>query len=75
MVHAARRLFSLAGFYKQLRNYIYDAGSAQANGSTTGSGTVLYHMPTNGGDGKIYGVEISARQNSRTCPPRSMAWA
>nr|WP_166770584.1 TonB-dependent receptor [Xanthomonas arboricola] len=60
--------FSLAGFYKQLRNYIYDAGSAQANGNTTGSGTVLYHMPTNGGDGKIYGVELSARQKFQDLP-------
>ncbi|WP_235429784.1 TonB-dependent receptor [Xanthomonas sp. GPE 39] len=60
--------FSLAGFYKRLRNYIYDAGASQANASTIGSGTVLYQMPTNGGDGRVYGVEVSARQRFQNLP-------
>ncbi|WP_249027629.1 TonB-dependent receptor [Xanthomonas cucurbitae] len=60
--------FSLAGFYKQLRNYIYDAGPSQANGTTTGNGTVLYHLPANGGDGTVYGVEVSARQKFQDLP-------
>jgi TonB-dependent receptor len=60
--------FSAAGFYKRLRNYIYDAGASQANSGTSGSGTVLYTMPTNGGDGTVYGVEVSARQRFQDLP-------
>ncbi|MFT4198928.1 MAG: TonB-dependent receptor [Pseudoxanthomonas sp.] len=60
--------FSAAAFYKRLRHYIYDAGSSQANASTSGSGTVLYTMPTNGGDGTVYGVELSARQRFQDLP-------
>ncbi|WP_052172300.1 TonB-dependent receptor, partial [Xanthomonas maliensis] len=60
--------FSVAGFYKQLRHYIYDAGSAQANSDTTGSGTTFYHMPTNGGEGRVYGAELSARQRFQDLP-------
>ncbi|QNH11071.1 TonB-dependent receptor [Xanthomonas sp. SI] len=60
--------FSVAGFYKRLRNYIYDAGSGQANPGSSGSGTVFYSMPTNGGDGRVYGLEVSARQRFQDLP-------
>ncbi|KAB7772118.1 TonB-dependent receptor [Xanthomonas sp. LMG 12462] len=60
--------FSVAGFYKRLHHYIYDAGSGQANSGTSGSGTVFYQMPTNGGDGRVYGVEVSARQRFQDLP-------
>ncbi|MEH3046950.1 TonB-dependent receptor domain-containing protein [Sphingomonas adhaesiva] len=61
----------LAGFYKRLRNYIYDAGSSAGivTGSNLGvtSGTITY-KPSNGGSGDVYGIELSARQKLSALP-------
>ncbi|HXP00014.1 MAG TPA: TonB-dependent receptor, partial [Luteibacter sp.] len=59
---------SLSGFYKKLRNYIYDSGGGQANPDTVGEGTVLTKTPTNGGDGKVYGLEATWRQKFQDLP-------
>ncbi len=61
----------LAGFYKHLRNYIYDNGSSAGivTGTNVGvtQGTVTY-KPQNGGDGDIYGIELAARQKLSGLP-------
>jgi TonB-dependent receptor len=61
----------LAGFYKYLRHYIYDAGSSAGvvTGTNLGvtSGTITYR-PSNGGSGDIYGIEFSARQRFSALP-------
>ena len=61
----------LAGYYKHLRNYIYDNGSSAGvvTGSNVGvtSGTVTY-QPQNGGSGDVYGIELSARQKFSMLP-------
>lgn len=59
---------SLSGFYKKLSDYIYDSGGGQANAATSGEGTVLYTTPTNGGDGKVYGLELTLRQKFQDLP-------
>lgn len=59
---------SFSGFYKKLRDYIYDSGGGQANPDTVGEGTVLTKTPTNGGDGKVYGLEMTWRQKFQDLP-------
>jgi len=59
---------SLSTYYKKLRDYIYDSGGGQANPNTTGEGTILTKTPTNGGDGKVYGLEATWRQKFQDLP-------
>lgn len=60
--------FSFSGFYKKLQDYIYDSGGGQANPNTQGAGTVLIKTPTNGGDGKVMGLEMTLRQKFQDLP-------
>lgn len=60
--------FSFSGFYKKLKDYIYDSGGGQANPNTQGAGTVLVKTPTNGGDGTLHGLEMTARQKFEFLP-------
>ncbi|MGE7138466.1 TonB-dependent receptor [Luteibacter sp. NPDC031894] len=60
--------FSLTSYYKKLRDYIYDSGGGQANPNTSGVGTVLTKTPTNGGDGRVYGIEATVRQKFENLP-------
>jgi TonB-dependent receptor len=61
----------LAGYYKHLRNYIFDAGSSAGivTGTNQGvtTGTITYR-PQNGGSGDVYGIEASARQKFSALP-------
>ncbi|MBE1161849.1 TonB-dependent receptor [Dyella acidiphila] len=59
---------SLAGFYKHLSHYIYDAGGEQANSSTSDQGTVLYQTPENGGNARVYGLELDTHQKFKFLP-------
>jgi TonB-dependent receptor len=59
---------SVAGFFKHLSHYIYDSGGEQANSTTTGSGTTLYQTPENGGNARVYGVELDAHQKFKFLP-------
>ncbi len=59
---------SLTGFYKSISNYIYDSGSDQINPSLTGTNTIFYKKPENGGDGKVYGLEVMLRQKFVNLP-------
>lgn len=58
----------LSGFYKKLSNYIYEAGSNPVNAATQDAGSIQYIKPTNGGDGKVYGVEAAVRQKFQDLP-------
>ncbi len=59
---------SLAGFYKRLRNYIYDAGSNAGVISPSGTTADITYQPQNGGTGKVYGIEASFRQKLSMLP-------
>ncbi|WP_414647804.1 TonB-dependent receptor [Dyella sp.] len=59
---------SVAGFYKHLSHYIYDAGGGQANSNTNGAGTVFYKTPENGGNGRVYGIELDTHQKFKFLP-------
>ncbi|MGN6094201.1 MAG: TonB-dependent receptor domain-containing protein, partial [Luteibacter jiangsuensis] len=65
---ASGGFFSLTGYYKRLSDYIYDSGGGQANPNTSGVGTVLTKTPTNGGDGRVYGIEATVRQKFENLP-------
>lgn len=58
----------LAGFYKQLSNYIYESGSNPVNAGTSDAGLVRTVKPQNGGDGKVYGIEAAVRQKFQDMP-------
>ena len=58
----------LSGFYKKLSNYIYEAGSNPVNAATVDAGSIQYIRPTNGGDGKVYGIEAAVRQKLQDMP-------
>jgi len=59
---------SVAAYYKRLHDYIYDNGAGQVNPNTSGSGAVLYKMPSNGGDGHVEGLELTFRQKFLALP-------
>jgi len=65
---ASGGFFSLTSYYKKLSDYIYDSGGGQANPNTSGVGTVLTKTPTNGGDGRVYGIEATVRQKFENLP-------
>ena len=54
---------SLAGYYKRLRDYIYESGATQVNPSDyiDVSGTQII-QPENGGNGTVYGMEAAVHQ-------------
>ena len=59
---------SVAGFYKHLSHYIYDAGGQQANSSTNGEGTTFYRTPENGGNARVYGMELDTHYKFKNLP-------
>ena len=58
----------LAGFYKRLSHYIYESGSTPVNPITSTSGPVKLVQPTNGGSGRVMGLEFAARQSFKGMP-------
>jgi len=58
----------VSGFYKKLSDYIYDSGSGNANANNSGTQTLIYNKPENGGDGKVYGLEVAVRQKFQNLP-------
>lgn len=54
------------GFYKGLQHYINDTGNTRIEQSDTGG--VITNQPTNGGSGKVYGLEFAGRQLLRFLP-------
>lgn len=56
----------LSGFYKKLQHVINDSeNTLQQVGSGTG---VIISQPINGNDGKVYGIELAARQVFKFLP-------
>jgi TonB-dependent receptor len=53
---------SVAGFYKALKDYIYDSIDAFSDAAPTQTGDVVITQPHNGGAGDVYGLELSGRQ-------------
>jgi TonB-dependent receptor len=53
---------SAAGFYKALKDYIYDSIDAFSDATPTQSGDLVVTQPHNGGAGDVYGLELSGRQ-------------
>jgi len=53
---------SAAGFYKALKDYIYDSIDAFSDATPTQSGDVVVTQPHNGGAGDVYGLELTGRQ-------------
>jgi TonB-dependent receptor len=58
----------VSGFYKELSNYIYESGTNSVNPSESDLSSVKYIKPNNGGDGKVYGLEVSVRQKLQDMP-------
>lgn len=59
---------SLGGYYKHLRNYLYDNGSGYVNSLELTGGTVHTIIPQNGGSGDVYGVELQFRKKFVEAP-------
>nr|WP_256731326.1 TonB-dependent receptor [Sphingomonas sp. dw_22] len=59
---------SVAGYYKRLRNYIYDAGTAAGVQNQEGTGGTVTVEPANGGSGDVYGFEVSFQQRFSAMP-------
>ncbi|WP_114392835.1 TonB-dependent receptor [Oleisolibacter albus] len=53
---------ALGAYYKHLTNYLYENGSDGVNAALGGSGKTRTIQPRNGGDGDVYGIELSLRQ-------------
>jgi TonB-dependent receptor len=53
---------SAAGFYKALKDYIYESIAAFSDATSTQTGDVVITQPQNGGAGDVYGLELSGRQ-------------
>lgn len=58
----------VAAYGKFLSNYLYDNGNIAVSPITSGSGLVQTTKPSNGGNGHVYGVEISGRQKLQDLP-------
>ncbi|MBI1683607.1 TonB-dependent receptor [Caulobacter hibisci] len=57
------------GFYKHLSNYMYDNGSSSVNSDHYAEdGKTTVYVPTNGGDGDVYGLELQLRQKFTELP-------
>jgi len=70
-------LLTASAYYKRLSDFIYTSQSSTGNDSTLGgnvpTGTVVtggvpVSMPENGGDAKIYGLEVALRKQFVTLP-------
>jgi TonB-dependent receptor len=59
---------SVAGFYKRLDNYIYDAGSDAGVINSSGTEGVITSRPENGGSGDVYGIEVAFQQRFTAMP-------
>lgn len=59
---------SVAGYYKRLHHYIYDAGSAAGVTNSTGTGGLITIAPQNGGAGDVYGIELTVQQRFTAMP-------
>lgn len=66
--------FSLAGFYKQLSNYIYDNGGSYNNETTTAGIANSVSHPENGGSATLFGLEFAFEHQFKGCPRRLMVW-
>ena len=55
-------------FYKKISDYIYNDGSGSVNPTTSGGNSLIVVKPSNGGDGKAYGVELAVRQKLQSLP-------
>ncbi|MEI5688380.1 TonB-dependent receptor [Sphingomonas kyungheensis] len=53
----------LGGYYKRLRNYMYDSGTMLLNTATSdGTNQTFVNQPRNGGGGNIYGLEFQTQK-------------
>lgn len=59
---------SFGGYYKRLSDYLYENGSDGVNASLGGSGRIRTVTPQNGGDGDVYGLELTLRQKFKDLP-------
>jgi TonB-dependent receptor len=59
---------SAAAFYKSLRNFIYDSVNAYTNAVQLTNGFTRITTPENGGSGRVYGLELAARQRLQMLP-------
>lgn len=59
---------SFGGYYKHLSHYLYENGSDGVNAALGGSGRTRTITPQNGGDGDVYGLELSLRQKFQDLP-------
>ncbi|MGN8001273.1 TonB-dependent receptor [Sphingomonas sp. 22176] len=51
------------GYYKRIRNYMYDSGTSLLNTPTNdGTNQTFISQPRNGGDGNIYGLEFQVQK-------------
>lgn len=51
------------GYYKRLRNYLYDSGTTLLNTATTdGTNQTFITRPLNGGSGNVYGLEFQVQK-------------
>ncbi len=55
-------------FYKSLSHYLYDNGPDPVNPLTPTEGTTRITQPQNGGDGQVYGIELSLQQKFKQLP-------
>jgi TonB-dependent receptor len=53
---------SIAAFYKALRHVIYASINSYSNAAALDQGGVVISRPQNGGSGRLFGLELSARQ-------------
>lgn len=59
---------SVAGYYKHLRDFIYNAGASFSRYDDAAGGRVTVSQPENGGSGHVVGVELNLRQNLAMLP-------
>lgn len=53
----------VGGYYKRLRNYMYDSGTTLLNTATSdGTNQTFISQPLNGGSGNIYGLEFQVQK-------------
>lgn len=51
------------GYYKRIRNYMFDSGTTLLNSATSdGTNQTFISQPRNGGDGNIYGLEFQVQK-------------
>jgi len=65
--NGAGRHIALSGFFKTLKDYVYDTVNNFTGAAGDGSGTIV-KQPQNGGSGQIWGIEFGARQRFTFLP-------